>query len=82
MLSRGALLTFAARGWDSPVSGLPRTRLAVGSVLFQLPIIFSRELLLAIGCVPADEAVLRQQLQAGTGRAYVCVQRTSTHSRC
>lgn len=69
VLSRGALLTFAARGWTSPVSGLARVRLAVGSALFRLPIPFSREALLALGCVPADKAVLQQQLRAGTSVA-------------
>jgi hypothetical protein len=69
VLSRGAVLTFAARGWHSPVSGLARVRLAVGNVLFQLPIIFSRELLLVIGCVPAGKDSLQRQLQAGTSIA-------------
>jgi len=69
VLSRSALLTFAARGWASPVSGWPRVRLAVGSALLRLPIAFSRELLLALGCVPADKATLKQHLQSCTSVA-------------
>lgn len=69
ILSRSALLTFAARGWSSPVSAIARVRFAVGSTLLRLPIPFSRELLLALGCVPADRAYLRQLLLSGTSIA-------------
>lgn len=69
VLSRGALLTFAACGRDSPVVGLKRVRLAVGNTLFQLPIVLVREALLALGCVPASRALLKAELLAGTSIA-------------
>lgn len=81
VLSRSALLTFAARGWQGPVSSLPRVRLAISSWLLQLPIPLSREVLLAIGCVPADKATLKQQLLCGTSIAVSpggCTEPTQT----
>jgi len=54
LLSRGAFCTFAARGQHSPVSGLRRVRLAIGSQLLRVPMALGREFLLAAGCVPAD----------------------------
>lgn len=69
ILSRGALLTFAVRGWKSPVSTLSRVRLAVSSKLLRLPIPFSRELLLACGCIPADKSTLVKHLTSGSSIA-------------
>jgi hypothetical protein len=69
LLSRAAFLTFGARGWCSPVSGLPRVRVAVSSILLRVPVPFWREFLLACGCVPADRHGLRQALLSGTSVA-------------
>jgi hypothetical protein len=69
LLSRAAFLTFGARGWCSPVSGLPRVRMAVSSILLRVPVPFWREFLLACGCVPADRHGLRQALLSGTSVA-------------
>jgi hypothetical protein len=69
LLSRAAFLTFGARGWCSPVSALPRVRLAVSSILLRIPVPFWREFLLACGCVPADRRSLRQALLSGTSVA-------------
>jgi hypothetical protein len=69
LLSRAAFLTFGARGWCSPVSGLPRVRVAVSSILLRVPVPFWREFLLACGCVPADRRSLRQALLSGTSVA-------------
>jgi hypothetical protein len=69
LLSRGAFLTFGARGWASPVSRLPKVRMAVANVLLQFPLPFSREFLLACGCIPAEWSALKVALQGGTSVA-------------
>jgi len=65
LLSRAAFCTFAARGRRSPVSALRDVRLAVGRVLFLLPLPFMREFLLACGCIPADRDSMRNALRSG-----------------
>lgn len=69
LLSRGAFLTFGARGWASPVWHLPRVRMAVANLLLQFPLPFSREFLLACGCIPAEWTALKKALQGGTSVA-------------
>lgn len=69
LLARSALQTFGARGWQSPVSALPKVRFAVSSLLFRLPYFPMREFMLAIGCIPAERACMKTSLQAGTSVA-------------